>query len=319
MGGVGEGWHGDGAGDAPARVETVEAADGVALRAALWRPAGTPRGLVWLLQGRTEYLEKYAPFCGRLTAAGFAVAGLDWRGQGLSRRAPGAGRLGHVGDFAEYQRDLAALLAWGPPAEVPGPRLAVAHSMGGCIGLRGLLDGRLAPSAALFSAPMWGLALEGVAAWAAPAVAAAATRLGLGLRPAPGQGGGGPYVLSARFEDNVLVSDPGGWARFRREVEARPEFSTHAPTLGWLHAAFREIRALAAAPADPPPALVLLGSEERVVSADAIRARAARSPAAELLELPGARHEPLMEPVDGPVGARLAPALDAWLDRYAPA
>jgi lysophospholipase len=312
-------WAAEIAGPAPARVVRLRAADGTGLRAALWRPEGTPRALLHLLPGRTEYLEKYAPLARRLAAAGIAVVALDWRGQGLSDRDPRAGRFGHVEAFSDYARDLDALLAWPEAAAMPGPRLAIAHSMGGCIALRGLLDGALAPAAVLFSAPMWGLAQPAPLLAVAGAAARVARALGLGRLPAPGQGGGTPYVLSASLERNALVADSDAFARLRREVSARPDLATHAPTLGWLAAALDETAALSRAPAVGVPATILLGDGEAVVSAAAIRARAAADSAAEVAPIPGARHEPLMEPPESPPGAAVAAALDAFLARHAPA
>ncbi|PKP62749.1 MAG: alpha/beta hydrolase, partial [Alphaproteobacteria bacterium HGW-Alphaproteobacteria-8] len=132
----------------------MTAHDGVRLRGA-WLSGGS-RGLVTLLQGRTEFCEKYAGVAADFAARGFDVATLDWRGQGASQRPVGHPRKGHVGDFAEFQRDLAALLASAPVAGHGGPRVMLAHSMGGAIGLRALTAGRLQVSAAVFCSPMWG-------------------------------------------------------------------------------------------------------------------------------------------------------------------
>ena len=128
------------------------------VRAAVW-PGGA-RGAVFLCSGRTEYIEKYGRVIGELTARGFSVVTCDWRGQGLSDRALADPMKGHVGDFAEYQRDVEAVLA-SPEAAAVGPtRVMICHSMGGAIGLRALVDGRVAPEAVIFSAPMFGLTLS---------------------------------------------------------------------------------------------------------------------------------------------------------------
>ncbi|HKK35588.1 MAG TPA: alpha/beta hydrolase [Paracoccaceae bacterium] len=311
-------WVAEIAGPAPARVSWLAAADGVRLRVALWRPEGAPRGVLHLLPGRTEYLEKYAPLARRLAEAGLAVAGLDWRGQGLSDRDPRVGRLGHVESFADYARDLDALLGWPEATALPGPRLALAHSMGGCIALRGLVSGAFAPDAVLFSAPMWGLAQPAPVLALAGLLARTARALGLGRLAAPGQGGAAPYVLSTAPERNVLVADPRAFDRLRQEVSARPDLAVHAPTLAWLAAALEETASLRRAPALGVPATILLGDDEAVVSAAAIRARAASDPALEVADIPGARHEPLMEPPDGVPGAAVAAALDRFLVRHAP-
>ena len=59
--------------------------DGIRLRAAHW--PGSGKGTVFLLPGRTEYIEKYAPPAAEFCRCGWDVLTLDWRGQGMSDRA----------------------------------------------------------------------------------------------------------------------------------------------------------------------------------------------------------------------------------------
>jgi lysophospholipase len=279
------------------------ASDGLRLRGAFIPGGG--RGLVALLHGRTEFLEKYAPVAEALAGRGFAVASVDWRGQGASHRPVGHPLKGHVGDFAEYQRDLAALFAAVPTT--PGPRVMVAHSMGGAIGLRALLAPDRGFDAAIFSAPMWGLTAGRAALRVGPPLARLATRLGLGALYAPG-GGREPYVLGG-FEGNLLTGDADEFARIRALTEAHPDRALAGPTWGWLAAAFAEMAALAPLRL-AVPALVTVGSAEKVVSPAAVRARAARD-GLDLVELPGARHEPFFE--TPPIRARLWAAIDGFL------
>ncbi len=60
--------------------------DGLAMRYARWQPPAGRRGTVCIFQGRGEWIEKYFETVRDLRARGFAVATLDWRGQGLSER-----------------------------------------------------------------------------------------------------------------------------------------------------------------------------------------------------------------------------------------
>ena len=273
-----------------------------------------------MLPGRTEYLEKWAPVARRLTARGFAVASLDWRGQGLSDRDPEVGRLGHVGSFAKYQSDLRALLAWPEVADRPAPRVLLSHSMGGCIALRALTDGALAepeagplPEVAIWSAPMWGLAMAPGLGGAFKVMVKTAEAMGRDLRAPPFRGGTQPYVLRAEFAGNVLTADRREWDRMRATARAHPDLTTGAPTVGWFSAALREM-ALLAPHAPPGPALVLLGEREKVVSAVAIRGHLlGAGDDVQLVMLPDCPHEPLMHGLDHPVGARAWAELDAFL------
>ena len=70
-------------------------ADDAQLRIAVWS-APVARGTILLFPGRTEYVEKYGRVAHELTAAGYAVAAIDWRGQGFSDRLADDRLLGHV-------------------------------------------------------------------------------------------------------------------------------------------------------------------------------------------------------------------------------
>lgn len=296
-----------------ARAQWLTAADGVRSRLVIWPRAGA-RGSVLILPGRTEYAEKYGPVAADLARSGLAAAAIDWRGQGLAQRLLPDPLKGHVGQFAEYQADLDACLAAldrRAGSDLPQPRLMLAHSMGGAIGLRALLRGAGAFSAAAFSAPMWGLQLGGGRALGRALRLAA--RLGLGARYCPPPATGArSYVASAPFAENVLTTDPESYARMRDHVAAEPLFGLGGPTIGWLAAALAEIDALAALPSPALPALCLLGGAETVVAASAVRARMARWPGGTLVPLEGARHEVLMDTADRRA-ARIALILDHLL------
>src|SRR5271165_4155411 len=80
--------------------------DGASLRFARWAPPPGRKGTVCLLPGRAEFIEKYFETVRDLRSRGFAVAILDWRGQGGSERALRNRRKGYVRNFSQYQIDL---------------------------------------------------------------------------------------------------------------------------------------------------------------------------------------------------------------------
>lgn len=285
----------------------VQAEDGLRLRLGLWRPEGAAAGTVLLFQGRTEYLEKYAPIAARLAAEGFAVLAIDWRGQGLSDRLLADPRAGHIADFADYQTDVVEIVVAADALALPRPWHLLAHSMGGCIGLAALLNG-LPVQTAAFSAPMWGLHHPRVPGAVITGLTRTAQRLGRAGRTALGTGGGGTYLLDAPFRANALTGDPLQWARLVAQAGSWPELTLGGATYAWIAAARAECRRLAALPAPDLPALIGLGGAEAVVSRLAVQDRAAAWPGAQLLDLPGARHELMFE--SAPVAERfLAAAL----------
>jgi len=131
----------------------VETSDGKRIRVGHW-PVSGAKGTVLLFPGRTEYIEKYGPAASDLAARGLGTIAIDWRGQGLADRLLDDPRVGHVDAFSDYQKDVAAMLRAARALSLPRPFYLLAHSMGGCIGLRAVIEG-LPVQAAAFTGPMW--------------------------------------------------------------------------------------------------------------------------------------------------------------------
>lgn len=279
--------------DAPpgARARWLRASDGVRLRVVIWE--GGLRGTAIVFPGRTEFAEKYGRVIARLVARGLSVAVIDWRGQGLSDRLGSNPTLGHVEDFREYQRDVASLLAHPAIAELPEPRHLIAHSMGGTIALRTLLEGAHFDSAVL-SAPMWHLQMKAATRELTAKMTRIANSIGFGHRLMPGTNAR-PTPLAIDFEGNPLTSDRETYEWCVRQVTAHPELALGGPSVQWTRAALEEMARLFVAPLPSLPVLVFLGSEESVVSASIIRTQVRQMTQGTLVTLDGARHEILME------------------------
>ncbi len=290
------------------RAVWIEAADGVKLRVAVW-PAEAARGTVLLFPGRTEYVEKYAEVAAVLGAAGLTTLAIDWRGQGLSDRLLPDRMPGHVGHFEEYQRDVAAFVAFATAERLPKPWYLLAHSMGGVIGLRALVEG-LPVERAAFSAPMWGISLGASLRPAAWGLSFAARAVGFTDRYAPGTSRGA-YQSDTPFESNLLTHDEAQYARLAAQTTAHPDLALGGPSLGWLGAALSECRRLARLPSPATPTVTIVGTDERIVDTSGIRARMAEWPNGRLILIEGGRHECLME-----TPPRRALALKAVLEHF---
>lgn len=283
----------DGAdGPAGAAAHWLVAADGARLRVLRWPVPPGGRGTVLILPGRTEWAEKYGVTAAALAGHGWGALAVDWRGQGLADRALPDPLIGHVGDFAEYRLDLAAVLAFAAGQGL-GPMPWLAHSMGGCIALGAMVAGTHPPAAA-FSAPMWGLPQPPALRAAIGAAARLARPLGRdrGYTPTTGPGYG---LAGMDFATNTLTRDRALFDRMQAQLAANPALRLAGPSLRWTGAALSELARLARAPSPPVPALIALGGAEAIVSPAAIRDRAARWPGAERIDYPGAAHELLME------------------------
>ena len=64
------------------------------------------KGIVLLLHGRAEFIEKYLETIKLLVNKGFDVITFDWRGQGLSDREVSNRHKGYVNNFDDYISDL---------------------------------------------------------------------------------------------------------------------------------------------------------------------------------------------------------------------
>lgn len=280
-------------GPADAAAYWTVCADGVRIRVAVWGADVGNRGTVLLFPGRTEYIEKYGRTAAEFAARGYATLVIDWRGQGLSDRLLEDTALGHVGEFADYQLDAQAALSLARKLELPQPYSLFAHSMGGCIGLRALIDG-LPVTSAVFSGPMWGIALttsKRSLGWTASTLAHS---FGFGDMLAPGTLRE-TYVLANPFEDNMLTTDAEMFDYMKRQVSAHPDLALGGPTLSWLNKALRECRALRAHPTPNVPCITYLGTNERIVDIPTIHDRMSRWPNGELVIIDQGEHEIVME------------------------
>ena len=132
---------------------TIRTPDGVELRFARWIST-TGKGTVCVFGGRGEFIEKYFETIGELRRRGFAVATMDWRGQGRSSRQLPDARKGHVEDFLEYEIDLETFMQQVVRRHCPEPYFAFTHSMGGAVVLRAAHAGKRWFERAVLVAPM---------------------------------------------------------------------------------------------------------------------------------------------------------------------
>lgn len=267
--------------------------DGIRIRAALWR--GGAKGTILLFNGRTEYIEKYGRIAAQFEKLGYSVLTVDWRGQGLAERLIDDPMIGHVEQFSDYQLDVKAVMALVARADVPKPLFLIGHSMGGAIGMRALAEG-LPVSAAVFSGPMWGLAIAPHLRPIAATVPGIYKSLGLG-HVRSWATSAKSYLDESPFEDNTLTTDQDSWERMIAREKALPEVALAGPSMSWVMGAMREIRSLMAMPAPSVPTLTFVGDNERIAHPPAIHDRMSRWPLGRIRVLPG-EHELMMEKPD---------------------
>ncbi|MBN8996221.1 MAG: alpha/beta hydrolase [Rhizobiales bacterium] len=295
-------------------VGSILASDGARLRVAHWRPVpgSPPRGTVCLFQGRAEAIEKYFEVIGELRQRGYAVATLDWRGQGGSERPLANPMKGHVDSFTQYDRDLDAFMEQVALPDCPPPHFALAHSTGALICLRAAHDGRARFARAVLVAPLFGIAPTRPSPEVGHKVAAFLTAFGLGEISVPERNA--PPIIKLPFEGNVLTSDERRFLRNQAIFAEHPQIMIGPPTFSWLYAAGRAMQEANEAEyglAVRVPILVLTAALDRVVSLKAIESVSAELRTGAQVVVAGSRHEMLMER-DG-VRAQFWAAFDAFV------
>lgn len=286
----------------------LTADDGVRIRVGAWAKEAA-RGTVLLFPGRTEYIEKYGRTAAHLAKRGYATMAIDWRGQGLADRLVSDVMAGHVLSFSDYQRDVAAMVAAAKALDLPKPWHLLAHSMGGCIGLRSVMNG-LPVASCGFSAPMWGIQMSQTLRPVAWSLSWGGRQFGMGHRVAPGTSPES-YVLIEPFATNKLTNDPEMYQFMIDQTIAQPALGLGGPSLRWLYEALRECRDLSRLPSPEMPCMTFLGSEEQIVDVPRIRDRMDRWTGGTLEMIEGGKHELLMDSADirGPV-------MDSYCDMF---
>ncbi len=266
------------------------------LRYASWQSAlKERRGTVCIFPGRCEYIEKYFEVVSELRRRGFAVAVLDWRGQGGSSRLTRSQLKGHVRSFDDYEEDLLHFMKGVVLPDCPTPYFALGHSMAGAVLLRAATKRGNWFSRMVLTTPMVEILNLPYSQKRTAGIASTCCMLGLGKRAVGPRKG--PW-LSREFEGNLLTSDRERFVRNLSVLDTAPNLAIGAPTIGWTSAALAataEIRTDAFPPRVRIPTLMLAAGEDEIVSSKAIEALASRLRAGTQLVLRGSRHEIMQE------------------------
>jgi alpha-beta hydrolase superfamily lysophospholipase len=262
---------------------TRDSADTLDLRYGVhFQGKGEPERYVVFLNGRTEWLEKYAYLADDLGMPdGTAFLTWDHRGQGGS-----GGVRSYVDDYETYAKDTQKIVAEVTEGK---PYVVLSHSMGGLIALYSTVRGYITPGALVLSSPLLGMPERPVPPKLAKPLSTALGLIGLGAVST----GGGTYT-NIPFEKNKLTHHVGLYQRM-----CDTPYEIPGATFGWVAATFRALQVCF----DPEvlknhrvPTLVMGGSKETVVDVSAFKAwvdvASEHAPAdVQLRMFPGAKHE----------------------------
>ena len=258
--------------------------------------AETGRGSIVLLNGRTEFMEKYAETIEALRQRGFDVFSLDWRGQGLSDRMLPNRQKGFVADFKDYVADLKRFMGHIVKPRAPRPIIMLAHSMGAHIGIRYLHDDPDLFSKAVFSSPLIDLPSPWFLRQLLKVVSIGAVKAGKG----------GTYAIGSKdyrpdgewFENNPYTSDKKRFDETRGKVLKNTKLASGGVTFRWISAMFDSIKTIHAsgyAEVIKTPVLFIAAGDDKVVSIRAQEIFSRRLSHGAYVEIDHSRHEILME------------------------
>ena len=274
----------------------VTTEDGVKIRYAKWKAAVAPvKGTVLVLQGRTEYIEKYLETVRDLRNKGFEVLAFDWRGQGGSDRLLEDTRKGYVDEYSEYLLDLDAIIADVALPDCKSPFYILGHSTGALVALLAAPKIPNKVRRMVLCSPLLGIGKQPISQGAIKVLSGSMTALGLADTYL---GGGGTPNSSKPFIGNNLTSDLERYERNKKFSEEHRNLTIGSPTAAWIFASCKAMDRVS----DPDffadiniPSLFVLAGRDEVVDNQAAEYLAARLRAGSLLTIDGAKHELLQE------------------------
>lgn len=280
-----------------AALKTFDAHDGLKIRFETYAcEAKTRRGVIVLLGGRSEFIEKYREIVGQLLLRKWDVATFDWRGQGLSERMLPNRYKGYVETYEDYLKDLACFMDRHVPQKADTPVMILAHSMGGHIALRYLHDhpGRIAK--AVLTSPLMDIAGPLVLTQAMKIIVKIVARSGFKTYYATRANDFDPS--RKRFAGNRLTRDPQRFQQTVRMTIDNPDVALGGVTFGWLAATFNSIQHTMAKgylERITTPMLMISAGADKIVSLAAQKKTCRRLSNCHLVTIPNALHELLIE------------------------
>jgi lysophospholipase len=270
--------------------------DGWLLRGMIWQPISA-KATVLLLNGRGDFIEKYAELVEDLLASGYAVATMDWRGQGLSGEITKPPRRTHINDFTLWVEDAKIWFRTVVSSNCPAPYKLIGHSMGGHLGLRLMHDLPGQIEKAVLLVPMLELKISPFSSKFVNRIAKIIVALRLGVRFAFGQNPYSPQIHSDT-RMNRLTSDKARFAQEEAAIKANPALAIGGVSFGWLAAAVKSTALLMSpgyAESIITPTLVLSAEREMLINNETNADFVRRMPHATYEVIADGRHELLRE------------------------
>lgn len=275
---------------------TITNADQVPLRYGVLARHENPVANIVIGPGLSEFAEKYFETAKILSRLRYNVYVLHWRGQGGSTPYLTDRFRRHSLGFERDARDLLQFADQKVPDNAP--KILLAHSMGGMIGLLAMAMAPEKFKAAIMTAPLLGFENR-----LAKGMESVLARLPLPQkireRYVPH---GGPWKRrddpSSELKTDAFSSDPVRMHLHDHWMGKKASLRVGSPTLGFVQEASRSIMHLrqpGIAEGIKTPTLIFTAGDDRIVSNTPIFNLVARLPHGALNHIPAAKHEILLE------------------------
>ena len=270
--------------------------DNASLRIAFWN-LKSQKGTIVLQSGRTEFIEKYYEVISEFVDRGFAVAMMDWRGQGLSSRIALNRRIGHVDKFETYDNDFVKVMNDCFRERCPEPFIGFGHSMGGCLLTSYFISSDNIFDKLILCAPMISVRANAFSRRLVSTIGLLEI-FGLGSfamqKPSWSEKEG---WIEEPFEENALTSDEVRFKRTYKFLTNFPELGIKGITVGWLkHAIQRtnKFKAINWSKKIEKPLLLLDATQDKLVNSKINKELLGQSSLTTIKSI-GAQHEIMME------------------------
>jgi len=247
--------------------------DNIKIFALEWSPEKKATHCVTLIHGLGEHIGRYQDFASYFNSKSAVVTALDLRGHGKT-----AGLRGHIPSWNAVLEDISTLVSRNAK-QYPGiPQFIYGHSMGGTIALSYVLNKKPKIEGIITSAPMIST-YEPVSP-----IKLDLAKLMNRLMPS--------FSMDNGLNRNVLSKDVAVIDKYNHDPLVHGKISAR---LGW---SFIETGQdlLANASRFPLPLLMMVGSDEKIVSRDDIKRFTDSAPKSEYKIWPGLYHELHNEP-----------------------
>ena len=266
------------------------------LRVAFWN-LDSNKGTIILQSGRTEFIEKYYEVVSEFIERGFAVAMMDWRGQGLSSRKASNKRIGHIDKFETYDQDLIKVVNECFKSNCPEPFVGFGHSMGGCLMTSYFISTESILSKCILCAPMVSVRANAVSRRIV-SLLGVFENFGLGAFPMqkPEWDDDSGWQEES-FLENALTTDEERFRRTFKFLSQFPDLGIKGITVGWLKHALKrtnDFKSMDWSSAIKRPLLLLDATNDKLVNSSLNKELLGQSDLTTIVSLES-QHEIMME------------------------